>query len=136
MSNLIIGIGILINDLGEVLIAQRNYNQSMGGLWEFPGGKKEDFESAEVTIKREILEELGIDVQVKDKLIEFDYNYKNKKFHFVVHICKLISGHPKPLESLRIKWVHPSNLFNYAFPKANTFMIDALNHYLFLDKDN
>ena len=78
MSTLIIGIGIIINDLGQILIDQRTFQQHMGGLWEFPGGKKEAYESIEITIHREIFEELGIAVEVGKKLIEFDYIYENK----------------------------------------------------------
>ena len=135
MFTLVIGIGIVINDLGKILIAQRAPNQIMGGLWEFPGGKQENQESIENTIASEILEELGINVKVEDKLLEFDHTYEDKNFHFVVHACNLISGQPQPLESQRIKWVLPSNLSNYSFPEANTKMIDALNDYLLLIKD-
>ena len=133
MLTLVIGIGIVINELGQILIDQRSHNQIMGGLWEFPGGKQENQETIENTISREIFEELGIDVKVEDKLIEFEHTYEDKKLHFVVHACKLISGQPQPLESLKIKWVKPSNLSNYSFPPANSRMIDALNDYLLLN---
>ena len=135
MSDFIIGIGIVLNESGHVLIDQRTYDKSMGGLWEFPGGKKEIKESIQDTIAREVLEELGIVVRVGDKLIEFEYSYNKKMFYFIVHICKLISGTPKPIESLQIKWVKPINLINYSFPDANSKIIDALNEYLILNKD-
>ncbi len=130
MKKLVIGIGLVINDLGEVLIDQRKYDQKMGGLWEFPGGKREKLEVIEETIKREIFEELNIHVKVGDKLVEFDFSYEDIDLHFIVHICKLNSGTPKPLSSLKVKWVKPENLINYNFPPANKIIINALTNYL------
>ncbi len=126
----VIGVGIIMNNLGEVLIDKRTKQQSMAGMWEFPGGKKEKDESIENTIIRELDEELGVKVQIVDKIIEFEHCYTHKKLHFVVHICKIISGDPQPLESLEIKWVNPTELGNYPFPSANKTMIAALKNYL------
>ncbi len=131
-KNLVIGIGLIINALGEVLIDQRTNSQTMAGLWEFPGGKKEDGELIEYTIVRELKEELDVDVKLEQKLIEFDHFYTNKKLHFVVYICKLVSGKPKPLSSLQVEWVQPIDLINYPFPAANHKIISALNDYLSL----
>ena len=136
MSKLFIGIGIVINSFGEVLIDQRKYDQTMGGLWEFPGGKQEKHELIQETIKREISEELQISVKVGDKLVEFDYPYKDNILHFVVHICNLQRGFPKPLQSIKCKWVKPEQLVNYNFPPANVVMINALQKYLLLYKGN
>ena len=126
----VIGIGIVINNVGEVLIAQRLQDQSMGGMWEFPGGKQEKGESIEETIARELKEELAIDIKVGQKLIELDHAFSHKKFHFIVHICKLISGDPQPLASQQFKWVMPHELQNYPFPVANTCMISELHKYV------
>ena len=104
----------------------------MGGLWEFPGGKQEKLELIQQTIKREIFEELDISVKVGDKLVEFDYPYKDNILHFIVHICELKSGMPKPLQSIKCKWVKPEQLVNYNFPPANVIMINALKKYLLL----
>ena len=133
-SKLTIGIGLIFNNLGQVLIDQRKNNKNMGGKWEFPGGKQEEGEEIEYTIIREIYEELGIKVEVKEKLIEFDHSYTYNKIHFVVCFCKLIQGEPKPLESLKLKWVYPNDLYNYSFPAANTLMIATLKNHLLLHK--
>ncbi len=126
----VIGIGIVFNNSGEVLIDQRLEDSTMGGMWEFPGGKQENNESIELTISREIKEELAIDVEVGKRLIEIDHAFSHKKFHFIVHLCKLISGNPQPLASQQFRWVMPNELNNYPFPAANTRMIAALNEYL------
>ena len=57
-----IGIGIIFNKQGQILIDQRLENSHMGGMWEFPGGKRELNEKIEMTIHREIMEELGISI--------------------------------------------------------------------------
>ena len=130
IPELVIGIGVVINSSDEILIAQRLQNQSMGGMWEFPGGKQEKNELIERTIAREIKEEIGIDVHIGDKLIAFDHAYTHKKFHFIVHICKIISGEPRPIQSQQLKWVELVDLIQYPFPAANSRIIAKLNEYV------
>ena len=126
----VIGIGIIINQSGEILIDQRLDEDSFGGMWEFPGGKQEKDELIEDTIEREIKEELSIVVKVGSKLIEMEYNYVDKTLKFIVHICKLYSGEPKALESQKFRWVLPEELSNYHFPEANDRIISELYKYL------
>ncbi len=129
VQNFTIGIGVLINSKKEVLIDQRLDDMTMGGMWEFPGGKQEKNESIEITIARELNEELGVDVKVGKKLVSFDHSYTHRKLHFIVHLCELNSGIPKPLCSQQICWVKVEDLSNYPFPKANEIIIDALQHF-------
>tara|TARA_Y100001968_G_scaffold202875_1_gene186256 strand:+ start:1472 stop:1927 length:456 start_codon:yes stop_codon:yes gene_type:complete len=128
-----IGIGIVFNENGEVLIDQRLESSSMGGMWEFPGGKKNIDELIEKTIERELKEELGILVKVGTKLLSFEYVYTFKKLHFAVYICELISGEPKPFASQKLLWVSPEKLFNFSFPAANTKIISELHKYLCIE---
>ncbi len=137
LSNLVvIGIGLIINDKGQVLIDKRLSSQNMGGMWEFPGGKNEKGESIEFTIVRELYEELGVKIKLGKKLIEFDHSYTHQKLKFVVYLCKILNGEPKALSSSQVKWVDPKDLINYPFPTANQKMITALNEYLIISKDN
>ncbi len=126
----VIGLGIVLNSSGKVLIDQRPREGLLGGLWEFPGGKQEKGEIIEETIKRELKEELSIEVEVCDHLISINHAYSHKKLKFVVHICKLIKGDPKPLASQQVRWVDIKNLSKYPFPAANTKIIKALLHQL------
>ena len=125
-----IGIGIIFNKNGQILIDQRLENSSMGGMWEFPGGKRELNEEIKQTIHREILEELGISIKVEDKLISFEYAYSHKKLFFSVYLCKFISGNAKPIQSQKLLWVYPEKLFDFHFPAANTRIISAIHKYL------
>ena len=125
-----IGVGLVFNKKGELLIDQRLESSSMGGMWEFPGGKKNSDEIIEKTIERELKEELGILVKVGKKLLSFEHMYTHKKLYFTVHICELISGEPKPLASQKLLWVFPDKLSNFPFPAANTKIISELFKYL------
>ena len=125
-----IGIGLVFNQKGELLIDQRLESSSMGGMWEFPGGKKIPNESIEKTIERELKEELGIIVKVGEKLLSFEHAYTHKKLYFTVHICAWISGQPKPLASQKLLWVSPDKLFDFPFPAANTKIISELHKHL------
>ena len=124
----VIGIGIVWNAIGQVLIDQRLPEGLLGGLWEFPGGKQEPNESIQTTVEREIKEELGILIDVGEKLVSFSHSYSHKKIQFEVFICNLIAGKPKPLASQQVKWVHPDDLSEYPFPSANSKIIKALRN--------
>ncbi len=126
----IIGIGIIFNDSGQVLIDQRMNDGLLGGLWEFPGGKQEQNEDIKTTIIREIKEELDIVIDVNEELIIIDHAYSHKKLQFHVYLCKIRNGEPQALASQQIKWVLPGNLSEYPFPSANIKIIGALLNYL------
>ncbi len=129
-----IGIGVVLNDLNEVLIDQRLNQGLLGGMWEFPGGKQKIGEDIKMTIIRELKEELAIEVKVGKELIAFEHSYSHKNLHFVVHICELVVGDPKPLASQQVRWVAIEDLSKYPFPSANGRMIFALKQYLNQDK--
>ena len=122
----VIGVGVVLNAAGEVLIDQRLEEGLLGGMWEFPGGKQELGETIETCIVRELKEELGIAVTVGEELITVDHAYSHKKLRFVVHLCSWVSGEPQPLASQQVRWVRPEDLANYPFPAANTKIIAAL----------
>ncbi|MFU8883881.1 MAG: 8-oxo-dGTP diphosphatase MutT [Cyanobacteriota bacterium] len=122
----VIGVGVVLNRSGEVLIDQRLNEGLLGGLWEFPGGKQEPGEAIEVTIARELHEELAIEVAVGEQLITLDHAYSHKKLRFVVHLCTWLSGEPQPLASQQVRWVRPEQLSDFPFPAANARIIAAL----------
>ena len=122
----VIGVGVVLNAAGQVLIDQRLEEGLLGGMWEFPGGKQEEGETIETCIARELKEELGIAVTVGDELINVDHAYSHKKLRFVVHLCNWVSGDPQPFASQQVLWVRPDDLGNYAFPAANARIIEAL----------
>jgi len=126
----VIGVGVVLNQNGEVLIDQRLNEGLLGGMWEFPGGKQEPGEAIEATIARELMEELAIEVSVDQELICVDHAYSHKKLRFVVHLCRWQSGEPQPLASQQVRWVRPQDLGAYPFPAANARIIAALLEHL------
>ena len=129
-----IGLGLVFNKNGELLIDKRLEGSRMGGMWEFPGGKKELDESIETTIEREIYEELGIGIKVGEKLLSFEHSYSHKKLYFIVYLCQWKSGKPKPLASQKLLWVDPKRLSDFPFPAANRKIISALYKHLGFEK--
>ena len=70
-----VGVAVIWNNQGQILIDRRLPGGMFGGLWEFPGGKIEKSETVEECIKREIHEELGIEIEVGEHLITIDHVY-------------------------------------------------------------
>lgn len=121
-----IGVAVIKNRQGKILIDRRKTGGDMGGLWEFPGGKIEAGETIEECIQREVREELAIEIVVRDCLMTIDHTYANFSVTLFVHDCQYLSGEPQPIECDEIHWVSPSEMNNYHFPKANTKIINTL----------
>ena len=121
-----IGVAVITNEQGNVLIDRRKQEGLLGGLWEFPGGKIEPGESVEDCVKREIMEELGIEIEVGDRLITIDHAYTHFKVTLNVFNCKHLSGEPQAIECDEVKWVTLDEIEEYPFPKANGQIIGAM----------
>lgn len=121
----IIGVAVIWKDQ-RILIDRRKPEGLLGGLWEFPGGKLEPGETIEECIKREILEELAIDIEVGERLIVVDHTYTHFRVTLNVHHCRYLSGAPQPIECDEIRWVSIDELSQFPFPKANIKIIEAL----------
>lgn len=121
-----IGVGVVWDDQGQVLIDRRPQKGLLGGLWEFPGGKIEPGETVEACIRRELQEELAIEVEVGDHLITIEHTYTHFKVTLNVFHCRHLDGNPQPIECDEVRWVKISSLEQFPFPKANTQIIDAL----------
>ncbi len=111
---------------GEVLIAQRREEGLLGGLWEFPGGKRESGESLRRCCAREIREEVGLHVRVGRKLMTIRHAYSHFRITMHVFECRPLSGSPRALGCQRVRWVRCRHLHRYPFPAANLRIIEAL----------
>ncbi|MDJ0589242.1 MAG: 8-oxo-dGTP diphosphatase MutT [Pleurocapsa sp. MO_226.B13] len=121
-----IGVAIISDPQGKILIDRRKSGGEMGGLWEFPGGKIEPGETIEECIKREIKEELNIEILVGDRLTTITHVYQTFKVTLYVHCCQHLSGTPQRIECDEIHWVEPAQMNQYQFPQANTKIISLL----------
>ncbi len=122
----IIGVAVIWNDEKQILIDRRLPQGAMGGLWEFPGGKIEIGETIEECIKREIAEELGIEIAVGEHLITIDHTYTHLRVTLTVHHSQHLAGIPQAIECDEIRWVSLDELDEFTFPEANGEIIAAL----------
>jgi mutator protein MutT len=121
-----IGVAVIFNDQGQVLIDRRPAESSFGGLWEFPGGKLEAGETIEQCIVREVEEEIGIQVRVTEPLITLNHDYPQVQVTLAVYLCEYLSGTPQTIACEEVRWVAIAALGEYQFPEANQAIIDAL----------
>ncbi|WP_271253984.1 8-oxo-dGTP diphosphatase MutT [Pseudanabaena sp. Chao 1811] len=122
-----IGVGVVWDrDRQRILIDRRLPEGELAGYWEFPGGKIEPDEDAAACIKRELQEELAIEVEVGNHLITVDHEYETLKVSLIVHHCTHISGEPKMIASSEIRWVTIDELDTYQLPAANYEIVQAL----------
>jgi A/G-specific adenine glycosylase len=111
-------VGIVFKD-DKILIDKRRQNALLGGLWEFPGGKKKKSESFKAAVAREVKEETGINIEVGKRLCIVKHTYSHFKITLHAYLCEYESGTAKPLGCDAVKWISPKDLKKHAFPAAN-----------------
>ena len=111
---------------GRVLISQRLNDRMLGGLWEFPGGKCETAESYDACLRREIREELALDIEVAEPLVTFDHAYSH--LHITLHVfhCRPLSDPPRAIEVADWRWVALDNLGDFPLSVADRRIAQAL----------
>jgi A/G-specific adenine glycosylase len=120
-----IGVGIIWKGT-QILITQRFARDLLGGLWEFPGGHQEEGESLKQCVKREVREELGIEITVGKEFAAVEHSYSHFRITLHVFQCQYVRGRPKAIGCARFKWVSRRGLSRYAFPAANRRVIEML----------
>jgi len=111
---------------GKLLITQRHASSHLGGLWEFPGGKRETDETFEQCLVREIREELGAEISVGELFEEISHTYPEKSVRLKFFICRLLRGDPQPLDCAALKWVGKTGLGEFQFPAADAQLLEKL----------
>jgi 8-oxo-dGTP diphosphatase len=119
-------VAAVIEREGRILIARRPARLHLGGLWEFPGGKRQEGESAPEALAREIREELGATVTVGPLLETVDWTYPGKRVRIAFFRCRL-DGEPRALEGQEMAWVAPADLPRYEFPPADATLVERLS---------
>jgi 8-oxo-dGTP diphosphatase len=117
---------VIQDGAGRYLITRRPEGSHLGGLWEFPGGKREPGETLEACLARELREEVGALVNVGDRVetVRWDYPDKTVVIHFFQ--CRLTGGRVEPRESQALEWVTAGELGDYAFPPADQALVEQL----------
>jgi mutator protein MutT len=111
---------------GKLLITKRHADAHLGGLWEFPGGKREPNETFEECLHRELLEELGIKVAILEMVESSTHAYPEKMVHLRFFRCVWKMHEPQPLDCSAFKWVSSSELAGHEFPAADERLLDQL----------
>jgi mutator protein MutT len=120
-----VGAAIIFSQ-GKVLISQRDEPSHLSGLWEFPGGKREADESFEDCVRREIQEELNVEVMVQNLIEAVEYEYTEKIVLLRFYRCQYVKGEVKALGCRQFQWISPLKLPFYAFPPANKTVIQKI----------
>ena len=116
----------LIFRAGKLLITRRHAGAHLGGLWEFPGGKREPGETFAQCLAREIREELGVEISVGKLFESVTHAYPEKTVHLEFRVCHLQSGEPKLLGCEALRWVDRRELADYDFPAADARLLRKL----------
>ena len=117
--------GVIFRD-GKVLITRRRADDHLGGLWEFPGGKRQSAESFEQCLRRELREELGIEVEVGELLESITHNYPDRTVLLKFYRCRLHGGEPLAIGCDGLAWIRPDELAAYPFPPADARLVETL----------
>lgn len=117
---------IIRDEHQRILIAQRPLEGLLGGLWEFPGGKQEEGETLEECLKREIKEELDIEIAVEDHFISVKHAFTHFKITLHTYECCYLGGEPKALGVHSWQWITEDDFDQFSFGKADRKVIAAL----------
>jgi 8-oxo-dGTP diphosphatase len=116
----------LVDQEGRVLLARRHDDSHQGGLWEFPGGKLEPGETVEQGLRRELHEELGIEIAASRPLIRIRHDYPDRSVLLDVHRVAEWRGEPHGREGQPLAWVASDALDDYPMPAADVPIVTAL----------
>ena len=118
----------MIDPDGRILIAQRPAHKSLGGLWEFPGGKVEPGESCEAALVRELKEELAVHIEADalDPYAFASHAYEDFNLLMPLYVLRRWQGEPQALEAQALAWARPEELLNYPMPPADLPLVEKL----------
>lgn len=113
-----VAVGVLISADQSLLIQCRREGTDCAGQWEFPGGKLEPGESPETALKRELKEELGIEIAGLSFLSELNHDYEHAHVSLHTYLIHQWSGEAKGVEGQQIVWALPDVIRNYDLLEA------------------
>ena len=132
MIKRLIALLALVNERNEVLISLRKNKEEYDGFWEYPGGKVEENETLEQAIKREIKEEINLEISencIAPLTFAVDQHEGSETILFL-YICRKWEGSVTSLLDQEIKWVKPIDLAEYQMPAPNRFLNSILRDWV------
>ena len=121
----VVVVAAVIEDAGRFLVTRRQPGVHLAGMWEFPGGKIDPGETDEAALRRELVEELGVDVEVGTCLHRTKHAYPDRNVELHFYRCEL-KGTPRSVLGQEIRWVPGEELRVLGFPPADEELIDML----------
>ena len=118
--------GVLSDSQGRILLAERAAGTHLAGAWEFPGGKIEPGESAEAALRRELREELGVDIGSVEPLISIPWNYPQKSIVLHAFLVLDFGGEPHGREQQGLRWIAPDEAVAISMPPPDYPIVTAL----------
>ena len=132
MKTILVSAIALIDADGRVLLAQRPEGKSLAGMWEFPGGKLEAGEAPDAALRREIMEELGLDIceSCLHPLTFVSHDYDDFRLLMLLYVCRNWEGIPQSREGQALMWRRPADMSALPMPPADVPLVAALRDYL------
>ena len=123
----ILVVAAVIQQEDRFLVTRRQDGVHLAGFWEFPGGKVADGESHDAALRRELQEELDVQIVVNDLLLETSHQYPERVVQLFFYRCDLL-GTPRPMIGQEMAWVERSELSSLSFPPADDELIQRLTN--------
>jgi 8-oxo-dGTP diphosphatase len=118
-------VAAVIEDVDRFLVTRRQPGTHLAGMWEFPGGKIDAGETHKAALRRELMEELGVDADVGACVHRTEHAYPDRSIELYFYRCEL-NGAPRPELGQEMRWVPREELRALGFPPADTELIDML----------
>jgi len=118
--------GVIRGADGRVLITQRMADDTLGGYWEFPGGKVDEGEELKAALLRELREEIGVETEIGAQIHSIVHAYPDRDVRLFFFDVRILSGEPQKLEVADLRWVTLDELMNYQFPEADLPLLNQL----------
>lgn len=116
----------LLDDAKRVLIAERPAGKHMAGRWEFPGGKIAPDETPTDALRRELREELGVEIKEPEFMMELVHRYPDREVQLLFFLVRSFDGVPQSLDAQRLRWVAIEQLHEADILEADLPFIRAL----------
>jgi 8-oxo-dGTP diphosphatase len=118
--------GILHDDDGKVLIAERTADHAFAGLWEFPGGKIGNGEETLSALRRELGEELGIEVLEQTFFMRLEHDYSDRSVSIDFYLINRWANTPRGRDGQALKWARPDSIAENVLLPADAPVVKAL----------
>lgn len=122
-KRLLVVAGVILRNGDEIMLCQRRPEAHNGLKWEFPGGKLEPGESPEEALRRELREELSIEVEVGRVADNVYFRYPDRDVLLMFYMCRIVAGEPRTVDCNAIAWAKLGDVSGYDFAGADAVFV-------------